>query len=305
MVYSQKFVACVLVNGVPQRELANGTVPIPFGVEYALRFRNKHDRRAVVQIFIDGENVSGAGYVIQPRSSIDIRRHSGKDVAFKFVSLDSPEAIDHGKNGPNQDKVKGTIEARFFLEKQHPPATTVIEHHHHHYPKPVYPRPVHPWWGYYPDYGTWYDASGTIGSLGSSSFTMASSGKMGAQASIRCMSAQAPATDALMEGKATNYVAPSAEALKDGCTVEGGLTGQSFWQTNVDLETDYISVKLFLQGYDAATIQGPTLLCESSKKSGGKALRDLERENEDLRRRIAEMEREQLERKLKRLSKTK
>jgi len=61
MVYSNKFVMCVLHHGHPLKELANGMVSLPFGAEYALRLRNKNNRRAVVKLFIDGENVSGGG----------------------------------------------------------------------------------------------------------------------------------------------------------------------------------------------------------------------------------------------------
>lgn len=118
MVYSNNFVLCVLLNGKPQKELANGQVKLPFDTEYALRLRNRNNRRAVVMIYIDGENVSGGGYVVNANDYVDIKRHENVDRAFKFVSLDSEDAIDYGKNGPNDDKVKGTIEARFYLEKE-------------------------------------------------------------------------------------------------------------------------------------------------------------------------------------------
>ncbi len=317
MVYSQRFVACVLVNGEPQRELANGTVPIPFGTEYALRFRNKNARRAVVQIYIDGENVSGTGYVIDPKGVVDIRRHADKDVSFKFVSLDSPEAVEHGKNGPNEDKLKGVIEARFFLEKEAPPAPKVVEHHHHHYPnypkpwpKPYYPPyyPLSPLWQYEPTW-TQHWLGGSAGSSGSigSSFTM--SNKVDdaidhtKHSMLRCASVGTPD---LHEGVvAANFMAQEAP-LKDGCTVEGDLTGQTFGLTYVDLETEYTSVRLFLQGFDPAQrlVKAKTkggLICEIKQPS--KSLQDLESENEALRLKVAEMEREQLEKKLKRLSK--
>jgi hypothetical protein len=153
MVYSNKFVMCVLVNGRPQKELANGQVSLPFGTEYSLRFRNKNDRRAVVEIWIDGENVSGSGYVVNAHDYVDIKRHHDIDRSFKFVSLDSEDAIEHGKNGPNHDKVKGVIEAKFRLEVERP---NVIyrdvhhDHHHHHHHdhyKPIpmpRPYPYHP-----------------------------------------------------------------------------------------------------------------------------------------------------------------
>lgn len=120
MVYSNKFIICILFKGKPQKELANGVVELPFGSEYAIRLRNKNSRRAVAVIFVDGENVSGGGYVIKGNDYVDIERHHDKDKAFKFVSLDSGEAADFGKNGPNEDKTKGTIEVKFYLEKELP-----------------------------------------------------------------------------------------------------------------------------------------------------------------------------------------
>ena len=96
MVYSNKFVISILVDGNTQQELANGTVKLPFGAEYAIRLRNKNSRRAVAKLFVDGENVSGNGYIVPANDHVDIKRHWDKDVAFKFVELDSPEAVDAG-----------------------------------------------------------------------------------------------------------------------------------------------------------------------------------------------------------------
>ena len=101
-----------------------------------MRMRNKNSRRAVAKIYIDGENVSGGGYIIPANDVVDIKRWSEVDKAFKFVPLDSGEAVDFGKNGPNDDKIKGVVEVRFFLEKETP---QVIEHHYHHY-NHYYPR---------------------------------------------------------------------------------------------------------------------------------------------------------------------
>lgn len=122
MAYSNRFVANVIVDGHIQKESnwnQYGSINIPFGSEYSLRFRNKHNRRAVVKFFIDGENVSGNGYVISASDYIDVERHFDKDRAFKFVELDSEDAYDAGKNGPD-DGSKGLIEAHFYLEKTKP-----------------------------------------------------------------------------------------------------------------------------------------------------------------------------------------
>ena len=238
MVYSNHFVMCLLLNGQPQEEKANGTVIIPFGSDYELRFRNKNNRRACVQIFIDGENVSGGGgYIIDANAYIDIRRHSDVDRAFKFVALDSVEAIDYGKNGPNEDKVKGTIEARFFLEKEKP-AVPVANYHYHHYHYSNNPFPtLEKKYGWNPN--PQVTLGGTIGCGGGSC----------------CSNAPIPRGCGFSSedyGPVEKEVLTSGSLnlpTKDGCTVEGESTGQKFFNIKFDAEKEYTSVKIFLQGY--------------------------------------------------------
>lgn len=312
MVYSNKFVLCVLVDGQPQKELANGVVSLPFGASYALRLRNKNDRRAVVKIYIDGENVSGGGYVVPANDFIDIKRHHDKDRSFKFVSLDSAEAVEFGKNGPNDDKVKGTIEARFYLEKEVKQPVIIDHHHHHHhdhwYPKPV-PYPVYP-----PYQPMWtYNHTTTYGSN-------ASPRGMSAGGSIKCQSAgggvygsnsdcygadQASVDFAANRSEKTLTcglgVSSTPPPLQDGCTVEGHSTGQNFYAAYVDYEETYTSLKIFLQGHSSGehvtTVTEPT----PRKTNKDQRLDDLERENEELRRKLAEAENQRLKDKLKEL----
>lgn len=132
MAYSSKFVLTVLRDNQIQKEFADGIVPLPFGSEYALRLRNKHDRRALIKLFIDGEEVSGGGYIVPRKDKVDIFRPVDKDAAFKFVSLDSSDAADFGKSD-NKDRKKGLIEARFYLEKEATPVPTHTTVHHYHY----------------------------------------------------------------------------------------------------------------------------------------------------------------------------
>lgn len=292
--YSNKFVLCVLVNGHPAKELANGVVKIPFG-EYALRFRNKHDRRAVVKITIDGENVGGEGYIIPANSYVDIERWADKPVKFKFVALDSEEAIDFGKNGPNEDKVKGTIEARFYLEKEAPKVfyNPPIEHHyhHHHYPKPNPP--------------IWYTTLG--GSYGSSpTWTTNDNLKSCSTSSVRKSSmARTHLSDAASHvascsdntaslgfcGLSDAIPTNSSTPVMDGCTVEGNYSSQSFRSVWFDAETDYVSLKVFLQGFDDDTITRPKPV-RSRETVKSKKLRELEEENQRLK---DELVRKQLE----------
>ena len=316
MMYSNHFVMCVLVDGQPVSELANGVVKLPFGTEYALRFRNKHNRRAVVKIYIDGENVGGeGGYVVRANDYVDIKRHHDVDRSFKFVALDSPDAVDHGKNGPNEDKVKGTIEARFYLEKEHKPVYRPIVHEHHwHHHDYRYRSPFPTLGNPYPTYGTCSAGGQTKGftdmtpQVSYNSENSTSSGPSGSSGGdiaqfkriavpqvrkIKGESVNLSMNDSMPES--IHCSMPPAPVLKDGCTVEGNVTGQNFHSVWIDLEETYTSLKLFLQGHDQpeeAMVKAP-----KSKTKSPKVV-ELETENEELRRKLAELENLQLKEKL-------
>lgn len=285
MVYSQRLVMCVLVDGIVQKELANGQVNLPFGSEYVLRFRNKNDRRAVVQIYLDGENVSGNGYIIPANDHVDIRRHHDRDAAFKLVALDSPEAFDAGKNGANEDKQKGVIEARFYLEKKEPPRPIHIHHHHDHYQPPVvidhhHHHPYYPKPDPYPWHTPYYTCSGdTKGGGATYRNSMLRTCSVGGS-SVRGMYEDSPAATL---GFADTY-ADRSSTLQDGCTVEGGSTGQRFTSMHIELETECTVLKLFLQGYrkeaETVAVEEPHHKLRETAKE--RSLRELEEENRRL-----------------------
>ena len=56
MMYGNKLAAAIKVNGKVLREFKD-TVYIPFGAEYTILVKNLETKRAIVNIFIDGENV--------------------------------------------------------------------------------------------------------------------------------------------------------------------------------------------------------------------------------------------------------
>ena len=265
MVHSSNFVLCLLINGRVQKDRKNGTVELPFGTEYGLRLRNRHkSRRAVAHIYIDGEKVSGPGYIIDVNDFSDIKRHHDKDRAFKFVDLDSEEAYDAGKDGPNEDKEKGTIEVRFHLEKEDDRPVEVHHHHHHHpKPKPIfpapwpypvdpdpypYPRPTYPRKpGYpYPEV-TW--TGGTIKSTGSTADSYTQNMLGASQTAGRGMSSRSDGVSMQSASPASTKRSLEATDLEDGCTVEGNLTGQRFTSVYFEEEHDYVACRLFLQGY--------------------------------------------------------
>jgi hypothetical protein len=218
---------CVLVDGQIQKELENGTVPIPFNSEYTLRFRNKNNLRAVVKFYIDGEDVSGSGYVIPANSHIDIKRHSNVDKSFKFVSLDSEDAIDQGKNGSNLNKIKGLIEAKFYLEKKQNynveyKSYKLDQKDNNHYWK----------YNYWNDMPKDFNYTFTNTTSDFSPYTI-TRGKDSISLS---------STDIEKINISLN--------LNDGATVQGAKTGQMFSNVYIDLEDDYVCLKLFLQGFN-------------------------------------------------------
>lgn len=310
MVYSNHFVMSVLLDGVPQKELHNGTIRLPFEAEYELRFRNKNHRRAVVQIFIDGENVSGGGYVVGANSYVDIKRHHDIDRRFKFVSLDSAEAVDFGKNGPNEDKVKGTIEARFFLEKERPKPVEHHHHHHHHdyHHHDYWPR-TEPWKPYDPYRPLWCgNTSGPTGNvMRTKSLSRGISGSSCGN-DVQYGAASVGPQNLCSSGDVECSVGPigssGMESLRDGCTVEGAMSGQYFSTVHIDLEDNYVAVKCFLQGYD------PSVRVQSEpgrvvhEPARDRRTRDLEDENDELRRKVAELENEKLRKQLEDAKKT-
>ncbi len=115
--YSGNFVVAVICNGQVSTETKDGVVALPFGSEYTIRLRNKHARRAVAKVFIDDESVTEDGIVVPANNFVDLERFVGKAVRFKFVSADSGEAIEFGKNN-RTDGSNGVVRVEWRLERE-------------------------------------------------------------------------------------------------------------------------------------------------------------------------------------------
>lgn len=282
MVYSSRFVLSVLLNGNIAPERTDGVVAIPFGSEYGIRCRNRNKgRRALVKLFVDNENISGGGFIIGQDANVDIFRRVDVDAALKFVELTSEEAEITGKSD-NQDGSKGVIEARFYLEKEQPdigfplpkqPKRRKLKHPQpvplpYPYPYPVpTPTPVETPWKYVGPYQPqWIGGTRVDNTLHDGHTTYSSSvggqhlncSSLGSQ--MKCsLSAEAPpmsldlGASSLLERLplAEPTVAPATpdRKLEEGCTVDGGITGQSFRLEDFDAEEDFVSMKLVLRGF--------------------------------------------------------
>ena len=89
MMYESKLAAAIKVDGKVLREFKD-TVHIPFGSEYTVLLKNLNTTRAVVNVFIDGENAVPGGLVIDPGREVDLERwikngNLSEGNRFKFI----------------------------------------------------------------------------------------------------------------------------------------------------------------------------------------------------------------------------
>lgn len=73
MMYNQKLVASIKANRKILREFKD-TVYIPFASEYSILLKNLNTQRAVVHVFIDGEDQTPSGLVLDAGQEIDFER---------------------------------------------------------------------------------------------------------------------------------------------------------------------------------------------------------------------------------------
>lgn len=73
MMYGNKLAAAIKVNGKVLREFKD-TIHIPFGSEYTILLKNLNTTRAVVNVFIDGDNMVPGGLVLDPGREVDLER---------------------------------------------------------------------------------------------------------------------------------------------------------------------------------------------------------------------------------------
>lgn len=87
--YNQKLVASIKANGKILREFKD-SVYVPFSSEYSILLKNLNTKRALVNVFIDGENVVPGGLVLDAGKEIDLERsiknnNLSEGNKFKFI----------------------------------------------------------------------------------------------------------------------------------------------------------------------------------------------------------------------------
>ena len=117
--YNQKLVASIKANSKVLREFKD-TVYIPFASEYSILLKNLNVTRAVVNVFIDGENVVPGGLVIDPGRTVDLERwikNGNLSEGNKFKFIERTTAIEDGPRGIKLEDGLIRVEYQFEIPR--------------------------------------------------------------------------------------------------------------------------------------------------------------------------------------------
>lgn len=257
MMYNQKLVASIKANGKVLREFKD-TVYIPFASEYSILLKNLNTVRAVVNVFIDGENAVPGGLVIDPGRTVDLERwikNGNLSEGNKFKFIERTAAIEDGPRGIKLED--GLVRIEYQFEQPRP----VFNINDHYWKTTTWTTAKDPWYG--PFYGT-TNISGSTGdrfSVTANGATMQTNvgGVMrGIDVSPNGMATAQAASAAVDKYCADNGIknkmdAHDGMATMDWCdvgiTVPGSKSEQKFKETTVGLlESTSHSIVLKLVG---------------------------------------------------------
>lgn len=116
MMYTQKLVASIRANGKILREFKD-TVYLPFGSEYSILLKNLNTVRALLNIYIDGDNIVPGGLVLNAGQEIDLERairNGNMNEGNKFKFIERTGNIEQNRGIKIED---GLIRVEFQFEK--------------------------------------------------------------------------------------------------------------------------------------------------------------------------------------------
>ncbi len=119
MMYNQKLVASIKTKGKILREFKD-TVYIPFASEYSILLKNLNTVRAVVNVFIDGENAVPGGLVIDPGRSVDLERwikNGNLSEGNRFKFIERTAKIEEGPRGIKEEDGLIRVEYQFEIPR--------------------------------------------------------------------------------------------------------------------------------------------------------------------------------------------
>lgn len=125
--YKDNFVVAVKVDGKILREKKD-IVSLPFGSEYAIYLKNLEYRRALINVFIDGDNVTPNGLVLNGQQTFDLERfirNGNLDKGNRFKFIERTSAVEEGRSIKAED---GLIRVEVKFEQNFQFYYPVIKH---------------------------------------------------------------------------------------------------------------------------------------------------------------------------------
>jgi hypothetical protein len=122
MMYESKLAAAIKVDGKVLREFKD-TVHIPFGSEYTILLKNLNTTRAVVNVYIDGDNMVPGGLVLDPGREIDLERsikNGNLTEGNRFKFIERTGAVEQHRGIGIED---GLVRIEFQFEQPARPIT--------------------------------------------------------------------------------------------------------------------------------------------------------------------------------------
>lgn len=205
------------------------TVIMPFDSEYAILLKNSNKKqRMLVEIEIDGTNVTDKGVIIDADDKVYLERFVDVARKFKFVRKDSDEVADPTNEDNGRMKITVQLEKKQVSRPiiiNHEPPTEV--HHHHHYPPVQYPPTTTPGWTGTHQPLTWMTTSDSYTTCNASDATVTREGSLSFGADTSCLRGFAP-QDSNTRRLSKSIAQDIGEA---GATVEGSDSDQEFNKT--------------------------------------------------------------------------
>lgn len=255
--YNQKLVASLKANGKILREFKD-TVYCPFGAEYSILLKNLNTVRALVNVYIDGENQTPGGLVLNAYQEVDLQRSikNGNLVEgnrFKFIERTG--AVENHRGIKLED---GIVRIEYQFEM----------------PRPVISISGNIWttkseWT--PQHEKYDFLNTTIGTAGATSGTMNINGVLRSADYSNGESMKLRASGATTEYMATNNITSQSASLHHegtatmdwndaGITVPGSKSTQKFTTAYIgalDPQTHSIVLKILGETPDNEPVRKP------------------------------------------------
>jgi hypothetical protein len=134
MMYSNKFVAAIKVNGEVLRE-SGDLVTVPFGSEYSVFLKNLNSVRIQVKVSVDGQEAID-GLVLGPNQTIDLERfvrNGNLSSGNRFKFIERTEVIEKHRGIGSED---GLIRIEYATERvtEVVHRTVIRDHYYDWYP---------------------------------------------------------------------------------------------------------------------------------------------------------------------------